>query len=53
MTLAFLNKIKERTEEKCLSHPPTDEQGNPLPLLMEEWLAGTMSCNEIISFIKR
>lgn len=52
MTLTFLDKIKQRDQQKILSHLPIDEHGNPLPLLMEEWLAGTISCNEIMTFIK-
>lgn len=50
--LNCLDKIKKRTEDHHFIDLPVDEQGNPLPLLMQEWLAGTISCDNAIAHIK-
>jgi HAD superfamily hydrolase (TIGR01509 family) len=51
---AFLEKIKPRSAEQQTSmYIPMDEHQNLLPLLMEEWLAGSLAGHEIISFIEK
>lgn len=52
MALAFLDTIKARPDDAGTVDIPTDQDGNPLPLLMEEWLSGSLSGNDIISLIK-
>jgi HAD superfamily hydrolase (TIGR01509 family) len=52
-TFEFLEKIKPRsTEQQTSVYIPTDEHHNLLPLLMEEWLAGSLSGNNIISLVE-
>ncbi|RTL06653.1 HAD family hydrolase [Candidatus Dependentiae bacterium] len=51
--LAFLDKIKERTQEHNCIDLPVDDQGNLLPLIMHEWLAGSVTSHEAITHIRK
>ncbi|HTM06378.1 MAG TPA: HAD-IA family hydrolase [Patescibacteria group bacterium] len=51
---AYLEKVKPRSiEQQAYPYIPTDEQHNPLPLLMEEWLAGSLSGHDILALIEK
>lgn len=52
-TLSFLHKIKERSKEHIFTDLPVDEHGSPLPLIMEEWLSGSLSSQDALAFIHK
>jgi HAD superfamily hydrolase (TIGR01509 family) len=49
--LTLLDKIKPRDHTSPV-HIPFDDKGQPLPLLMQEWLEGTRSGQEILTFVE-
>lgn len=51
--LTCLDKIKQRTEEDHFVDLPVDEQGNPLPLLMQEWLSGNITSDQATALIQK